>query len=320
VPLLLKEHFIPEVVLLHTSPAQGGKVSLGTEVNVLPAAIESARANGGLVIAQANSQMPYTFGDAEISADLIDFFIEVDEPLDEKPAGQIGDTAREIGARISSQVENGSTLQLGIGGIPDSVIELMRGRKDLRIYTEMFSDGLLGLQRSGALNAESPITASFVFGSRELYDWMNQNQSIRMLRTETTNDPGQISKQPKMTSINAALEVDLFDQANASFVRGEVYSGFGGSTDFIVGAMHAKGGKSFMALPSWHEKANKSTVVDHLSEHVTSFQHSYVATENGLAACFGRTQGEQAWNIINHAAHPAAREWLTEAAKAKRLF
>jgi acyl-CoA hydrolase len=184
----------------------------------------------------------------------------------------------------------------------------------------MFSDGVLGLHQRGALDTEIAITASFVFGSRELYDWMNLNRSIRMLRTETTNDPGLISRQAKMTSINAALEVDLFDQANASFVRGEVYSGFGGSTDFIVGAMHARGGKSFMALPSWHQKADKSTIVDHLGEHVTSFQHSYVATEIGLAACFGRTQAEQAWNIINHAAHPAAREWLTEAAIAKRLF
>jgi acyl-CoA hydrolase len=140
-----------------------------------------------------------------------------------------------------------------------------------------------------------------------------------MLRTEKTNDPAQISKQPKMTSINAALEVDLHDQANASFVRGEVYSGFGGSTDFIVGAMHAQGGQSFMALASWHEKANTSTIVPHLRENVTSFQHSFVATEFGLADCFGHPEKEQARNLIS-IAHPDAREALTAAAQEMRLI
>lgn len=319
-PELLRDHYIPDVVLLHTSVRRHDTVSLGTEVNVLPAAIETARARGGLVVAQANSQMPYTYGDAQIFEHEIDFLIEVDEPLTEKPHGEVGDVPREIASRISAQIENGSTLQLGIGGIPDAVIELMQDRKDLRIWTEMFSDGVLGLEQQGALDADIPITASFVFGSRELYDWMHLNRSIRMMRTETTNDPGLIARQAKMTSINAALEVDLFDQANASYVRGEIYSGFGGSTDFIVGAMHARDGRSFMALPSWHEKAQKSTIVDQLAEHVTSFQHSFVVTEQGVAQCFGRSQSEQAWNLINHAAHPNARDWLTESAKAKRLI
>jgi acyl-CoA hydrolase len=319
-PELLRDHYSPDVVLLHTSVRRRDTVSLGTEVNVLPAAIEAVRARGGVVVAQANPQMPYTYGDAQIFEHEIDFLIEVDEPLTEKPHAEVGEIPREIGDRISSQIENGSTLQLGIGGIPDAVIELMQDRKDLRIWTEMFSDGVLGLEQRGALDPEIPITASFVFGSRELYDWLHLNRKVRMMRTETTNDPGLIARQAKMTSINAALELDLFDQANASYVRGEIYSGFGGSTDFIVGAMHARGGRSFMALPSWHQKAQKSTIVDQLTEHVTSFQHSFVVTEQGVAQCFGRSQSEQAWNLINHAAHPDAREWLTEAAKAKRLI
>ena len=319
-PELLRDHYAPDAVLLHTSVRRHDTVSLGTEVNVLPAAIEAARSRGGLVVAQANPQMPYTYGDAQIFEHEIDFLLEVDEPLTEKPHSQIADVPREIGNRISAQIENGSTLQLGIGGIPDAVIELMQDRKELRIWTEMFSDGVLGLEQNGALDTDIPITASFVFGSRELYDWMHLNRSIRMMRTETTNDPGLIARQAKMTSINAALEVDLFDQANASHVRGEIYSGFGGSTDFIVGAMHARGGRSFMALPSWHEKAQKSTIVDQLTEHVTSFQHSFVVTEQGVAQCFGRSQSEQAWNLINHAAHPSARESLTASAKGKRLI
>jgi len=135
-----------------------------------------------------------------------------------------------------------------------------------------------------------------------------------MLRTEKTNDPAQIAKQAKMTSINAALQVDLFDQANASRVRNKIYSGFGGSTDFIVGALHSRGGKSFMTLPSWHAKSNTSKIIPMVEEGVTSFQHSYVVTEQGIAECFGHAESEQARNLIEKAAHPDARPMLREAA------
>jgi acyl-CoA hydrolase len=141
-----------------------------------------------------------------------------------------------------------------------------------------------------------------------------------MLRTERTNDPSNIAKQAKMQSINAALQIDLFDQANASHVRGEIYSGFGGSTDFIVGALHSRGGRSFMALPSWHPKAQVSTILPRLTENITSFQHSFVVTEQGAAACFGRTQGEQAYNLINEAAHPSVRDELRKSARELKLI
>jgi acyl-CoA hydrolase len=319
VPVLFRDHFRPDVVFLHTSTQRHDTVSLGTEVNVLPAAIEACRERGGLVIAQANPNMPYTYGDAQIQTSDIDFLIEVDEPLLAKEPSPIGDIAREIGERIAAKVENHSTLQLGIGAIPDAVLAALVKRKGMKIWTEMFSDGVLDMHKSGALDSNHPLTASFLFGSRELYDWLHLNDSVRMLRTEKTNDPGQIAKQAKMTSINAALEVDLHDQANASYVRGEVYSGFGGSTDFIVGALHARGGQSFMALASWHERAHKSTIVPYLSENVTSFQHSYVATEYGLAPCFGHPEKEQARNLIA-IAHPDAREGLTSAAREMRLL
>ena len=206
-----------------------------------------------------------------------------------------------------------STLQMGIGAIPDAVLDLLHNRKGLRVWTEMFSDGILNLEKLGALDNEVPITASFLFGTRELYDWVNLNRRIQMLRTEKTNDPSNIAKQARMTSVNAALQVDLFDQANASRINGKIYSGFGGSTDFIVGSLHSRGGHSFMALPSWHEKSKTSKIVPMIDEGVTSFQHSYVVTEHGIARCFGRTEREQAQNIINHAAHPSARKELAEA-------
>jgi acyl-CoA hydrolase len=231
-----------------------------------------------------------------------------------KPETIFSDESLMIGDRIASLIEDHSTLQLGIGAIPDSVLNSLKDRKDLRIWTEMFSDGVFNLHKLGVLDQDVPITASFIFGTQELYEWLHLNRRVQMLRTEKTNDPSMIARQARMTSINAALQIDLYDQANASHVRGQIYSGFGGSTDFIVGALHSRGGRSFMALPSWHPKAKVSSIVPRLSENVTSFQHSFVVTEQGAAACFGHTQSEQAVNLINNAAHPDAREELVQAA------
>ena len=240
-PVLIRDHARPDAVFIHTSTPRFDTVSLGTEVNILPAAIESARAHGGIVIAQANKQMPYTYGDAQIYESEIDYLIEVDEPLMEKQETAFADASVAIGDRIASLIEDHSALQLGIGAVPDSVLMALANRKGLRIWTEMFSDGVYNLHKLGVLDPDVLITASFVFGSQEMYQWMHLNRRIQMLRTERTNDPSAIAKQAKMQSINAALEVDLYDQANASYVRGQVYSGFGGSTDFIVGSLHSRG-------------------------------------------------------------------------------
>ena len=315
VPLIYATTCIPHVVIIHTSVEKFGALSLGTEVNVLPAAIAATRKNGGIVIAQANTQMPYTFGDAQISTDDIDYVIEVDEPLATHTRTASSSVAQAIGQKIAYEIPDRSTLQLGIGGIPDSVLDSLTEHQGLRIWTEMFSDGVLELHKRGALDPESQLTASFVFGSQELYDWLHLNQMVRMMRTETTNNPAHISQQRRMTSVNAALQVDLFDQANASRINTRIYSGFGGSTDFIVGAMHSEGGRSFMALPSWHDKSESSTIVPLLDEPVTSFQHSFVVTENGIAQCAGVSQAQQARNLIDQAAHPSARDLLKRAAQ-----
>jgi acyl-CoA hydrolase len=319
-PIVIRDHATPDIVLLHTSPRRFDTVSLGTEVNILPAAIETVRSRGGIVIAQANKNMPYTYGDAQIYENEIDFLVEIDEPLAEHKPGHGNPIANAIGEKIAELVKDQSTLQMGIGAIPDAVLGLLKNRKGLRVWTEMFSDGILNLEKVGALDEEVPITASFLFGTRELYEWVNLNRRIQMLRTEKTNDPSQIAKQARMTSVNAALQVDIYDQANASRVNGSIYSGFGGSTDFIVGALHSRGGHSFMALPSWHDKTNSSKIVPLIDEAVTSFQHSYVVTEHGAARCFGRSQREQAQNIIDHAAHPNARASLAEAGKKMGLL
>ena len=319
-PVVIRDYARPDAVFIHTSERRHDTVSLGTEVNILPAAIETARAHGGVIIAQANKQMPYTYGDAQIYESEIDYLVEVDEPLLTKPETTFAPESLEIGQRIAALIEDNSTLQLGIGAIPDSVLTSLSDRKGLRIWTEMFSDGVLDLFKMGVLDPDILLTASFIFGSQELYEWLHLNRRVQMLRTERTNDPSNIAKQAKMQSINAALQIDLFDQANASHVRGEIYSGFGGSTDFIVGALHSRGGRSFMALPSWHPKAQVSTIVPRLTENITSFQHSFVVTEQGAAACFGRTQSEQALNLITHAAHPNAREELIQTASENKLL
>ncbi len=319
-PRLIRTHTPPDLVVIHTSLPRAGSVSLGSEVNILPAAIESAKKHGALVIAQANRNMPYTFGDSEISVDDIDYIIEVEETLRTKPQNQSTDVYSQIGSRIAEKIKDGSTLQLGIGAVPDAVLTQLLDRQNLRIWTEMFSDGVLALRDAGALDDQSHLVASFVFGSEELYEWINLNPQVRMRRTEITNSSGKIAQQPQMVSINAALQVDLFDQANSSRVNNRIYSGFGGATDFIIGALNSQGGLAFMALPSWHEKTNTSTIVPKLVEPVTSFQHSYVVTEHGAAHCAGAPQHIQARNIINFAAHPNARDELLNAAHDLYLF
>ncbi len=314
VPSLLKTTFPPDVVVVHTSVPVKGTVSLGTEVNVLPAAIEAARARGGLVVAQVNPQMPYAYGDAVLPADAIDLAIEAEARLASPPVRLGSELNSAIGEQVGALVPDGATLQLGIGGVPDAVLAALAGRRGLSVWSEMFSDGVLALDRAGALDPGKPVTASFAFGGAELYAWIDHNQRIRMLRTEKTNDPGLIALQPSMVSVNGALQVDLFAQANAARVHGMIYSGFGGQTDFVVGALHSAGGRAIIALPSWHPRADVSTVVPRLAGPVTSFQHSYIVSEQGTAAIWGHDAASQAEQLIGRVAHPSAREELREAA------
>lgn len=319
VPVLYRGPLRPDAVIVHASAPRYDTVSLGIEVNVMPAAIEAARALGAPVIVQANPQMPYTYGDGQLYDTEIDYLVEVDEPISEAAVREPSGVSQQIGDLIAAQVLDGSTLQLGIGGVPDAVLHSLTKRRGLRIWSEMFSDGALALEHQGVLDSQVPLTASFLFGSRDLYDFVHLNHRVRMLRTETTNDPGRIARQRQMTSVNSALQVDLFDQANASRMKGRIYSGFGGSVDFIDGALHSRGGASYIALPSWHPKAQVSTIVPRLEEPVTSFQHSYVVTEQGVAPVVGLSERDQARSLIENAAHPDVREGLWDAARAQGL-
>jgi acyl-CoA hydrolase len=319
VPVLFRTTTPPDVVLVHTSAPFEGTVSLGTEVNIMPAAVEAARERGALVIAQVNPQMPYTYGDAQLPVECIDWAIEVDEPLASPVPVPLDDVSLGIGERVAHLVADGSTLQMGIGGVPDATLVGLASRRSLRIWTEMFSDGVLTLDRAGALDPDRELVASFLFGSQELYGWLNRNKRVRVMRTEKVNDPTLIARNRQMVSVNTALQVDLFGQANASRINARIYSGFGGQTDFIVGSIHSVGGQALMALRSWHPKADVSTIVPLLDEPVTSFQQSAVVTEQGVAPLWGHSQHDQARFLIDHAAHPDVRDELWEEAAALGL-
>lgn len=319
VPRLFDGPCPPDVVLLHTSTPRDGALSLGTEVNVMPAAVAAARRRGALVVAQLNRRMPYTHGDALVPLDAVDLAIEAEEALVSPDRAGAEACTAEVAERVAAFIPDGATLQVGIGAIPDAVLGHLRSRRGLRVWTEMFTDGLLDLHRRGAIEAGSPITTTFCFGSPELYAFLDGNEQVRMLRTETVNDPGTISRQRLMVSVNSAMQVDLFAQANAHRIRGRVYSGMGGQSDFVVGAMHSAGGQAIVALPSWHPRADASTVVPLLEGPATSFQHSHIVTDVGAADIFGSGEADQARQIIERAAHPRARPALREAAAERGL-
>jgi len=314
VPRLFDSMRPPDAVLVHTSAPKGGKVSLGIEVNILPAAIERVKKRGGLVVAQVNPQMPYTRGDAEVDVNDIDLAIEEDSPLASPEPAEPDPAAAAIGEHVARYAIDGGTLQLGIGQVPDAVAGHLCGRRGLGIWSEMVSDGMLSLERAGALDQARPLCASFLFGAPDLYQWANDNPRLVMRRTEIVNDPACIARQPNMLSINTALQVDLFAQANASYIHDAIYSGFGGQPDFVVGALHSEGGHAVIALRSWHAKTDASNIVPKLSQPACSFQHSVVVTEHGQAEIFGRSQQAQARLLIEEAADPRARDALWDAA------
>jgi acyl-CoA hydrolase len=314
VPRLFDSLWPPDAVLIHTSPPRGGKVSLGIEVNILPAAIERVRRSGGLVVAQMNRYMPFTGGDALIDEDDIDLALEVDGPLPSPTASPADDASTAIGEQVARYAVDGGTLQLGIGQVPDTAAHHLRNRRSLRVWSEMVSDGVLRLEQDGALDRQRPICASFLFGSPELYTWAEDNPRLVMRRTEVVNDPGRIAGHPALLSINTAFQVDLFAQANASYVHGTIYSGFGGQPDFVEGALHSKGGQAVVCLRSWHDKTDTSTVVPILTVPACSFQHSVVVSEHGSAELFGRSQHAQAQALIESVADPRARAGLWSAA------
>ncbi len=315
VPALFSRAMQPDVVLLHTSTPRHGVVSLGIEVNVMPAAIEACRARGGKVIAQANPSMPFTYGDAIVPLSSIDVLFEADEPLTVATQGTLDDTSQ--GHRRQDRRPDQGRLHPADGHRRSARRRPQRPAEP-QGPAVLDRDVLRRCPGPGQGRCAEPRCRVWPSRScsapRSSTSGSTATPACAWCAPRPATIPGLIAQQPLMTSVNSALQVDLFAQANASRINARIYSGFGGQTDFIVGALHAPGGQAFIALRSWHPKANVSTIVPLLDEPVTSFQHTAVVTEQGIAEIWGRSQDEQARNLITQAAHPDVREELFEEA------
>lgn len=313
-----------DIALIHVSPPdEHGFCSYGVGVDTTKTAAEHA----GLVIAQVNPKMPRTLGDSFIHVNKIDHLVEVEDDILEHPQGQISDIAKKIGSNIADLIEDGATLQLGIGEIPDAVLYYLESKKDLGIHTEMVSDGVVNLIEKGVINNEKKtlhpgkVIVGFVLGTRKLYDFIDNNPIFEFHPSSYTNDPFIISRNDKQVAINSALEVDLTGQVCADSIGYNFYSGIGGQVDFIRGAARSKGGKPIIALPSTAKNDSLNRIVPHLKEGagvVTSRGDvHYVVTEYGVAYLHGKTIQERCRALIK-IAHPKFRDELVKFARDKR--
>lgn len=320
VPRLFKDRILPiDVALISVSPPdEHGYCSLGPSIDVSLAAVLAAKT----VIAQVNKHIPRTHGDGLIHVGNINYLVKHDEPIHEVAAGELNETEKAIGRNIAELVEDGATLQMGIGNIPNAVLASLENHKDLGIHTEMFSDGILPLVQKGVITGKhkkkhpGKIISSFVVGSRLIYDFIDDNPLVNMLSSEYVNDTRVISRNPKVTAINSAIEVDLTGQVCADSIGHRIFSGVGGQMDFIRGASLSEGGKPIIALPS-STKHGESKIVPVLKSGagvVTTRAHvHYVVTEYGVANLYGKTLAERAKLLID-ISHPDHREDLARAA------
>lgn len=320
VPHLFRNRILPlDVALVQVSPPdKHGYCSLGTSVDASRAAVQSAHR----VIAQVNPRMPRTHGDGIFHVSRFDAVVEVDEPLPEVEVSEPDEIEMKIGKNCASLVEDGATLQMGIGAIPNAVLKSLGSHRHLGIHTEMFSDGVIDLVEKGVITgrnkAKHPekIVASFVMGTQKLYDFVDDNPGVSMLDAAYVNDTAVIRKNPKVTAINSAIEVDLTGQVCADSIGTRQYSGVGGQMDFIRGASLSKGGKPIIALPS-QTGGGISRITPFLKQGagvVTTRAHvQYVVTEYGIANLYGKNLHQRA-NALIRIAHPDHRETLEKAA------
>jgi acyl-CoA hydrolase len=290
-------------------------MSFGVECAASKAAAESAK----LVVAQVNERMPRTLGDVFIHVSRVHKVVECSEPLKTMAEGGSSDLERKIAAHIADLIEDGSTLQLGIGGIPDAVLALLEGKKDLGIHTEMVSDGVVKAIDRGIITNQKKtlhpgkVVATFVLGSENLYEYVHNNPLFEMHPCDYTNNPFIISQNAKMVAINSAIEIDITGQVCSDSIGNRIYSGFGGQVDFIRGAGYSKGGKPVIALPSTAKDGEFSRIVPQLKQGagvVTSRADvHYVVTEFGVASLHGRNLRERAEALVA-IAHPKFHEEL----------
>ncbi len=320
IPSLFRKKIIPiDVALIHVScPDEHGYCSLGVSVDIAPAVLENADA----IIAQVNPQMPRTFGDAIIHSSLIDAMVEVNEPVLETETAKPDLLNSKIAENVASLIEDGSTLQMGIGKIPNAVLKNLQSHRKLGIHTEMFSDGIIDLVERGVITGEMKkkrrfkIVSSFMVGTKKLYGFVNNNPMIEMLDIGYVNDVHIIRQNPKVVAINCALEIDLTGQVCADSIGFKMYSGVGGQMDFMRGASLSEGGKPIIAMPSLTSQG-ESKIVPFLKAGAgvvtTRANVHYIVTEYGIAYLYGKNLKERAKALID-IAHPLHREKLAETA------
>ncbi len=309
----------PDVTMIQVSPPdKHGWVSLGTSVDATRAAIECS----DVVIAVINPRVPRAWGDAMIPLSMIDIFVEDNTPLLPAHFTEPTEIEKQIGVHVAGLIEDGSTLQMGIGAIPNAVLSQLGHHKDLGIHTEMFADGVLTLVERGVINGsqkgidKGKLVSTFLMGSQKVYDFIDDNPMVAMMDVAYTNDPFIIAKNPKVHAINSALQIDLTGQVCADSLGTRFYSGVGGQVDFIYGASLSQGGKPIIAMPSVTDKGvSKIAPVLNLGAGVvTTRAHvHWVATEYGVVNLYGKSMQERARLLIS-IAHPDHREELDKAA------
>lgn len=315
-PRLFRQHILPvDVALVQISPPDKfGYCSLGVSVDATKAAIETAKT----VIAQVNPQMPRTYGDALMHISNFDLLVEHASPIHEAAAATPSEIENKIGYFVASLIEDGATLQMGIGAIPNAVLASLTNHKKLGVHSEMFSDGLVDLVKKGAVTGEEKvidrgkIVATFVMGCKSTYDFIDNNPEVMMMEVSYVNDVANIRRNKKVTAINSAIEIDVTGQVCADSIGTKHYSGVGGQIDFIRGASYSEGGKPIIALPSVTAKGESKIVpVLKAGAGVVSTRANvhYIATEYGVVDLYGKSLKERAALMIS-IAHPDHREML----------
>ena len=317
VPRMFKDEYLKvDVAIIQVSPPdENGYCSFGISDDYTKPAAECAH----LVIAEVNPNMPRTLGDSFIHISDIDYVVEVDYPLIEIPQSSIGDVEKAIGKNCAELIEDGATLQLGIGSIPDAVLLFLKDKKDLGIHSEMISDGVVDLYNEGVITNKrktlhkDKMIVTFLMGTKKLYDFVDNNPEVELYPVDYVNDPKVIMQNYKMVSINSCIQVDLMGQVVSETIGTKQFSGVGGQVDYVRGSSMAEGGKSILAMPSTAAKGKISRIVSCLDKGaaVTTTRNDvqYIVTEYGIADLRGKSLRERAELLIN-IAHPNFREQL----------